>query len=166
MKSKLTILLTALVLAVSSNISAAEGVDAHHHGHDSAAPTKLQLNAGKKWATDQALRQTMSEINQAMAKALPAIHHNQFSDGEYQTLATTVNEKVAYAVAHCKLDAKADAMLHLVIADLLAGAEMMAGKSVQGKTASPRHDGAVRVLEALKSYGKYFQHAGWKTAKG
>jgi hypothetical protein len=42
----------------------------------------------------------------------------------------------------------------------------MAGKSVQGKTASPRHDGAVRVLEALKSYGKYFQHAGWKTAKG
>ena len=161
MKSKLTILLTALVLAVSLNIHAAEGADAHHHGHDSAEPTKLQLNAGKKWATDQALRQAMSEINQAMAKALPAIHHNQFSDGEYQTLATTVNEKVAYAVANCKLEAKADAMLHLVIADLLAGAEIMAGKSA----ASPRHDGAVRVLEALKSYGKYFQHAGWKTAK-
>lgn len=166
MKSKLTILLAALVLAVSSNIHATEGADAHHHGHDSAEPTKLQLNAGKKWATDQALRQTMSEINQAMAKALPAIHHNQFGDGEYQALATTVNEKVAYAVANCKLDAKADAMLHLIIADLLAGAETMAGKSVQGKTASPRHDGAVRVLEALKSYGKYFQHAGWKTAKG
>jgi hypothetical protein len=57
-------------------------------------------------------------------------------------------------------------MLHLVIADLLAGAEIMAGKSVQGKTASPRHDGAVRVIGALKSYGKYFQHTGWKTAKG
>ncbi|MBL8429448.1 MAG: hypothetical protein JNJ95_06085 [Dechloromonas sp.] len=160
MKSKLTLLLTALVLSVSSNISVAEGVDSHHqHGHGSVEATKLQLNSGKKWATDQVLRLSMSEINQSMAKALPKIHHNQFGDSDYQVLAGTVNERVAYAVENCKLEAKVDAMFHFVVADLLAGAEMM-----QGKTTRPRQDGAVLIIEALKSYGKYFQHAGWKTA--
>ena len=161
MKTKFTVWLSAIALAVSSNICAAESADAHHHGHGSTEPTKLQLNAGKKWATDEPLRQAMSDINQAMAKALPAIHKNQFGNEEYQALATTVSEKVAYAVEHCKLEPKADAMLHLVIADLMAGAE-----SMEGKTSKSRHDGAVLVLEALKSYGKYFQHPGWRAAKG
>lgn len=161
MKTKFSVLLTAIVLAVSSNIHAAESTEAHHHSHGSSEPTKLQLNAGKKWATDEPLRQAMSDINQAMAKALPAIHKNQFGNGDYQALATTVSQKVAYAVEHCKLEPKADAMLHLVIADLMAGAE-----SMEGKTSNSRHDGAVQVLEALKSYGKYFQHTGWKATKG
>ena len=69
--------------------------------------------------------------------------------------------RVGYAVEHCKLDAKADAMLHLVIAELMAGAEIM-----EGKTTAARHDGAVRVRQALESYGKYFQHPNWKTARG
>lgn len=157
------LLLATLVLALSTGLHAAGGDDHHHHGHShgEAAPQQLQLNAGKQWATDATLRQTMSEINQAMGKALPLIHGNRFSDGEYQALAATVNAKVAHAVAHCKLDAKADAMLHLVIADLLAGAEAM-----EGKAGMPRHDGAVQVMQALKSYGKYFRHPGWKVAQG
>jgi hypothetical protein len=52
-------------------------------------------------------------------------------------------------------------MLHIIIAELMAGAETM-----EGKTADSRHDGAVRVLQALKSYGKYFQHSNWKAATG
>lgn len=103
----------------------------------------------------------MNDINQAMAKALPLIHKNQFGDEAYRALAATVNRKVAFAVENCRLEPKADAMLHLVIADLMAGAETM-----QGKTATARHDGAVRVLQALKAYGQYFQHPGWKTARG
>lgn len=157
MKTRLSVLLVALALAAASNIQAAE---AHHHHHGAAEPAKLQLNAGKKWTTDEHLRLAMNDINQAMSNALPAIHKNQFGDGDYQTLAATVSAKVGYVVEHCKLDPKADAMLHLVIADLMAGAEIMEGKSVQA-----RHDGAVKVLEALKSYGKYFQHPGWKIAK-
>mgnify|MGYP001052837618 CR=1 FL=1 len=162
MKSKFSVLLATLALALSANIQAAENTDAHHHhDHGSASPQQLQLNAGKKWATDAQLRQAMNDINQAMAKALPLIHKNQFGDQAYQALATTVSQKVAFAVEHCKLEPKADAMLHLVIADLMAGAETM-----EGKTANPRHDGAVRVLEALKAYGQYFQHSGWKAARG
>lgn len=158
MKTRLSVFLVTLFLAATSNIQAAE---AHHHHHGDAEPAKLQFNAGKKWATDAPLRQSMNDINQAMAKALPAIHKNQFANEEYQALAATVSAKVGYAVEQCKLPPKADAMLHLVIAELMAGAEIMEGKSAQA-----RHDGAVRVLEALKSYGKYFQHPGWKVAKG
>jgi hypothetical protein len=163
MKRNLLLPLAAVVLIVTAApgqaVLAAE--DHHHHGESSTPVQKLQLNAGKKWATDAALRQSMDDINQAMAKALPLIHKDRFGDSDYAALATTINQKVGYAVEHCKLDAKADAMLHLVIAELMAGAEIM-----EGKTTAARHDGAVRVRQALESYGKYFQHPNWKTARG
>ena len=159
MKTKFSVLLASLALALSANSHAA---DAHHHdAHGSAGPQQLQLNAGQKWATDAPLRQAMNDINQAMAKALPLIHKNQFGDEAYQALAATVSQKVAYTVEHCKLEPQADAMLHLVIADLMAGAETM-----EGKTANSRHDGAVRVLQALRAYGQYFQHPDWIVARG
>ncbi len=135
--------------------------DHHHHGESGTTVQKLQLNAGKKWATDAALRQSMDDINQAMAKALPLIHKDRFGDSDYAALATTINQRIGYAIEHCKLEAKADAMLHLVIAELVAGAEIM-----EGNTGAARHDGAVRVRQALESYGKYFQHPNWKAARG
>jgi Spy/CpxP family protein refolding chaperone len=156
MKTKFAVLLAAFALTVSASGYAAEGADHHHAGQDSAGMQKLELNAGKKWATDAPLRQAMSDINRAMARAVPLIHKDQFDDAAYQALAATVRQKVAYTVEHCKLEPKADAMLHLVIADLMAGAETM-----EGKTAHPRHDGAVAVLRALNAYGRYFQHPGW-----
>jgi len=149
-----------LVAALASGQPVVAAEEHHHHGESSAAAQKLELNAGKKWATDAALRQSMDDINQAMARALPLIHKKRFSDSDYATLATTINQKVGYAVEHCKLEAKADAMLHLVIGELMAGAEIM-----EGKTAATRHDGAVRVRHALESYGKYFQHPNWKVAR-
>ena len=158
MKITSSIAMIALALSVSANIHAAGGGDTHHHGGNESQ--KLQLNAGKKWATDEVLRQTMDGINQAMAKALPKIHQNEFSNEQYQALAATVSQKLAYAVEHCKLEPKSDAMLHLVIAELMAGTETM-----EGKTSNSRHDGAVQVLMSLKTYGKYFQHPGWKVAK-
>jgi len=163
MKRNLLLSLAAVVLVVTATPGqmALAAEDHHHHGESSTAVQKLQLNAGKKWATDTALRQSMDGINQAMATALPLIHQDRFSDADYATLATTINQKVGYAIEHCKLDAKADAMLHLVIAELMAGAEIM-----EGKTTAARHDGALRVRRALESYGKYFQHPNWKTARG
>lgn len=162
MKVNLLMRLAAIVLTVTAaSGQAVLAAEEHHHGESGAAVQKLQLNAGKKWATDAALRQAMDEINQAMAKALPLIHRNHFSDADYAALAATINQSVAYAIEHCKLDAKADAMLHLVIGELMAGAEAM-----DGKTAALRHDGAVRVRRALDSYGKYLQHPNWRVAGG
>ncbi len=162
MKTKHLVSLAAFTLIFLTSVGqkALAAEDHHHHGDGANTVQKLQLNAGKKWATDEPLRQSMEEVNQAMTKALPLIHKNRFGNADYEILAAAINQKVAYVIQHCKLEAQADAMLHLVVADLLAGAETM-----QGKTASSRHDGAVRVLQALNSYGKYFQHPNWKSAK-
>ena len=160
MNTPRSLCIAAFALCLAGAVHA-QAAHEHHHKNEAGEPQKLQLNAGKKWITDAPLRQAMSEINQAMAKALPLIHKHQFTDEQYQTLATTVNQKVAFAVENCKLDAKTDAMLHLIIADLMAGTEVMAGK-----TAKDRHDGVVQVLRALKAYGQYFQHPGWSVAKG
>ncbi len=65
---------------------------------------------------------------------------------------------MAGIVQNCKLDKEADAQLHLVLADLLAGAETMQGK---GKHEA-RREGAEKVAKALDAYGRHFDHPGWK----
>jgi hypothetical protein len=65
---------------------------------------------------------------------------------------------VAGIVQNCKLEPEADAQLHIVIAELMAGAEAMEGK-VKGET---RRAGAERVAKALNAYGEHFEHPGWK----
>lgn len=151
----------ALALVTALPGQAARAAEDHHpHDHGSAQTPKLQLNAGQKWATDAALRQTMDDINQAMGTALPLIHKGRFSQTDYAALAATIRQKVGYAIAHCKLDAQADEMLHLVIAELLAGAQRM-----EAAQPASRHEGAVQVRRALVSYGTYFQHPGWRRAQ-
>lgn len=148
----------ALLFCLGGGAHAAGG---HDHGHGAETPHKLQLDNGNKWPTDAPLRQAMSEINLALGEALPLIHKHQFSADQYRQLADTVSQKVAFIVENCKLDARADAMLHLIVADLMAGAEVMSGKA-----AGNRHDGAVQVRRALQAYGQYFRHPGWRLAKG
>jgi len=155
MQAKLALPLAALALGLSCAAGAAS--PAHNHA-DGGEARELRLDAGRQWHTDRPLRQAMGRINQALTGALPAIHGDRFSDADYDNLAATVRQEVSYAVANCKLEPRADAMLHLVIADLLAGADAMAGKA-----AASRHDGAGRVLHALQAYGKYFRHPGWRT---
>lgn len=158
MNTKLPALLAALALAATAHIATAG--ETHEHGHGAGEVQKLRLDAGRKWATDAPLRQTMDEINRALAEALPLIHKNRFDDAQYRALAATVNRQVAFAVDNCHLEPKADAMLHLVIADLAAGAGTM-----QGASGRPPQDGALQVVKALQAYGKYFQHPGWKSPK-
>lgn len=87
-------------------------------------PHKLELNAGKKWATDEPLRKA----------------------------------QVSYMVTNCKLEPKADAQLHVLIGEMMKGAEVMEGKQpgVQKTT------GLVAVARAVNAYGEHFSHPGWQ----
>jgi hypothetical protein len=146
-------LAAALALALSLPALAAE--QAHDHGVAGAA---LELNQGKKWQTDQPLRKGMSNMRAALAKDLKVIHANKASDAQYDALAAKLNGEVAYVVQNCKLEPKADAELHKVIAEVLGGAEAMQGK----EAGVARRDGAVRAVKAINAYGKYFDHPGWR----
>lgn len=136
----------AIALALAFGGPAAYGQAAHEHGHG-ASEAKLVLNQGKKWPTDAALRQGMENIRTALGAGM-----------KYQALAGKVNAEVAGIVQNCKLEPEADAQLHLVIAELMAGAEAMEGR-VKGET---RRAGAEKVARALNAYGEHFDHAGWK----
>jgi len=127
----------------------------HDHGHGEGAPA-LQLDAGKRWATDAPLRQAMGTINNDMRQALPAIHEDRLPTARYGDLAETVRGQVAYMVENCKLSAEADAQLHLIIAQLLAGADAMSGAPAD------QRDGAVTVVGALGDYATYFADDGFK----
>ncbi|AMQ89766.1 MULTISPECIES: hypothetical protein [Pseudomonadales] len=129
---------------------ASDGAAIHQHDHGDA-PFELHLNNGEQWAIDAPLSKAMGEIGQAMRESLQVIHEDRLAAEDYVPLAKRVNDGVAYMVANCQLPPAADAQLHMIIAQLMAGAEKMAGSSAD----SPR-DGAVQVIGALDAYDKYF----------
>ena len=99
----------ALALAFAGSAFAAG--DAHSHDH-AASEAKLVLNQGQKWPTDAPLRQGMENIRSAVAKGM-----------KDEALAKAVETEVAGIVQNCKLEPEADEQLHIVIAELMAGAE-------------------------------------------
>lgn len=149
-------LVTAALASGAFTAATAWAAAEHAHGQDAHA---LELNAGKKWATDDPLRQGMTKIRDAVDAKLPAVHRGKMSTAQYDALGRQIDTQIAYIVGNCKLDPKADAVLHLILADLNEGNEILQGK--QAKQA--RSDGVVKVVHALGQYGSYFDHPGWKT---
>lgn len=154
--------ISAILFAAGLSLAAASHAAAPTHQHDAhadhAAPATLQLNAGKKWETDEALRKSMASIHKAVEASLHDIHENRLKPAGYGALASKVEAEVANIVNNCKLEPKADAQLHLIVADLLAGSEQMAGKVKKIK----RQDGAVKVIGALEKYATYFNDPQFK----
>lgn len=142
-----------LAVGVAGNVVAADD----HHGHDDhhADAVQLRLNDGAKWQTDAALRQGMTGVRNKIAAALPEIHENRLPAGEYQTLATQVNDHLNGIIQNCKLPPDADAQLHIVLSDIYAG---LAGM----REGDDRRSGAVKIIKALDAYAEHFDHAGWQ----
>ncbi len=154
MKSS-TLFLAAITLAFPLTTLAA---DSHDHG---ATPQKIELNAGKKWPTDEPLRKAMGIIKEQVAHALPEAHAGKLTPAQYEKLGQDINGQIAYIVQNCKLDPKADAQFHVIVGELAQGIETLEGKQ-QGKK---RALGVVKAVEAVNTYGKYFDHPGWKPVK-
>ena len=156
MKSPIALM---LAVALSSPLAALAATDAHDHGK--SAPHKLELNAGKKWGTDDALRQAMSTIHQTVSQTLPTAHSGKAKVADYEDFGKDVTAQITYIVENCKLDPKADEQLHIIVADMMSGVEAAEGKEGEKKRAA----GVVKVAQAANAYGKHFDHAGWKAIK-
>ena len=153
---------TAAALALLPALLAlapALAADPHAHGHG-AGTAKLQLDHGKKWATDDALRRGMEAIRDAVQRAPGPLHKATAKPEAYAELGRQIEVQVGRIVQECKLPAEADAQLHIVIAELVAGADAMKG----AKDAKSGRAGLVKVDGALKSYAKYFDHPNWTPA--
>lgn len=152
----LRITLLAVLMASCPGASAAPAVQQHAqhaegHSHSASGP-RLVLNKGAKWETDEALRKAMLQIRRAVE--LDAGHAHSIEAAKAARLATAVQDGVAYMVENCKLAPEADAVLHVLVADMLRGAELLA---------QPHHanEGLALVHGALEQYPAYFRHAGW-----
>lgn len=119
---------------------------------------RLELNHGTKWATDLPLRTGMNEIRSLVLSNTQKLREGDLTQEDYATLGTRIEAQVAYIVTNCKLEPRADANLHVVIAQLVAGADILQGK----KRNTPPREGTALILDALNAYGAYFDHPGWK----
>lgn len=152
MKLALNLVLAASLITPLSSLAA----DAHsHEGH---GKTKLELNAGQKWATDDALRTAMTALHGSVSATLERIHTGQASNADYAALGKQAQDQVAYMVQNCKLSPQADAQLHQVIAKILGAADVFSAKSSAKKQAAA----TVQMAHSLNTYSQYFEHPGWK----
>ena len=146
-------LTAAALLSVGPEIALANN---HDHAHETAGPARLTLNHGQKWATDESLRRGMSRIRDTLAAELPTIRAGKATSGQYRALAQKVNDQITFMVQNCKLDRDADAMLHLILADIIAGTDAM-----RGKNGNEAREGTEKIVHSLDDYGTYFDHPGW-----
>jgi hypothetical protein len=152
---------TSRTLAALTILTCCLGAGAHtawaqesghdHSAHHAAEAQHLKLNNGKKWETDANLRLGMERIRDALAAG------SKMSARQYMELAQNVNDQISFMAQNCRLDKQTDAMLHLVLADLVAGADAI---SASGDEHSMHH-GAEKISNALKDYETYFNHPGW-----
>ncbi|MCB1762674.1 MAG: hypothetical protein KDI43_16320 [Gammaproteobacteria bacterium] len=155
---------TLLAAALASVFAFCAGIPAFAadaHQHAAGEPTKLTLDHGKKWATDEVLRKGMTEIRNAVAADEEAIHTGKMSAARYDALAKKIDGQLADVVQNCKLPPEADAQLHLVLAEMIQGQE-----AIKGQDKKPdRRAGVVKVIDALDAYNKHFDHPGWRGPK-
>jgi hypothetical protein len=143
----------ALALGLALSVQAFAATE-HPHASHGAAGLELTLNNGQKWPTDEALRRGMGEMRNAMEKSLVRIHDGPFTVGDYVALADRLQQQVDYVTANCKLPEDADAQLHLVLAEILEGMDVL-------WVGAPRAHGALRAVAALEVYGRHFDDPNW-----
>jgi hypothetical protein len=143
----------ALSAAILLPAAGAAAVEHDHGAHDSTAT--LELNAGAKWQTDPPLRAAMAALRDDVAASMEPIHEKKFTAAQYKELAGKVESRLHSIMAECKLPADADAQLHILLVEFFGGVKAMRGEADQ-------RSGAVRIIRALQTYPKYFDHADWK----
>lgn len=131
---------------------------AHSHAASAHAPVAPALDHGRKWTTDEPLRKAMANIRDALEASLNEIHEDRLSAAGYAALGDTIAGQVDFMIRNCQLPPEADAQLHSIIANLLAGADAMKAASA-GAT---RREGAEKAAGALADYGARFDDPAWK----
>lgn len=148
------IALSSLLLLSLGGATAALAEEHHSHAAHGDA-SKLELNQGQKWETDAPLRKSMLGIREEIAARLPAIHEDTLPRESYQALGEEITQHVEHMILNCELPPAADAQLHILI-----GRFMQAAETLQ-KSDAPR-SGAIMAVQALATYGEYFDHPGWQ----
>lgn len=157
MNASNSLVLSLLLATASAALSPALAAPpAHAHDERGAAP-QLRLDHGRKWAGDAPLREGMTRMRALVAPQLAAAHAGTLGAQEYAALASKLDVEVAGIVSNCRLPPQADAVLHAILSELMAGSSAMAGRT----PGADRAHGLVQVATAVNTYGRYFEHKGF-----
>lgn len=160
MKKIKYVMCVLFIALLAPRLTWADDSHSHHtstHRSGESGQTNLQLNNGKKWETDQALREGMNRIRLLMEADIEAIHRNKLSNAAYSALSQKITVELDKIFKNCKLKPEADAVLHSILAQIIGGTTQM--KSDKKKSA--RRDGAIKIINVFGQYGKVFDHPGW-----
>jgi hypothetical protein len=149
----------AVGLALAVGAGAAAGAASPAHPQETPVVLALKLDAGKKWRTDEPLRNAMSDIRDSVAAESHALRAGTMNAATYEALARKIDARTADIVVNCKLAPDADAQLHVVLAQLMQGSVAMKGQD----PSLARRTGADRIVGALEAYARHFEHPGWKS---
>ena len=154
LKAMLLFVSTTLLLISATQLRAeTQAADQHRHeGHDASV---LSLDHGNKWQTDAPLRKGMQNINDEVMKSVSAYHDKTLTRTDAENLGKHINKQVSYIVQNCKLEPRADAVLHVLIGDLLTGTEHLTREPLS-------EQGMPVIVKTLRTYPDYFEHPGWK----
>lgn len=143
------LLTTGLLIVIGTTaVLHFHGSHAHSHG-DHGGTAALKLDGGKAWTPDAPLRTSMKRIRDLTAAMNPG-----GGAAEREAFAKGIREQVDFLVSSCKLAAGADETLHVLIANMLEGADRISNKG--------DIDGGLEMLrKALEIYPAYFDHPGW-----
>ncbi len=144
--------LVLLMILVSPLI--AQHDDHEHHSMHGSGELNLQLSEVGKWASDDSLRQGMSELRKVFEPAHRAYRNNEFDTEQAVNLADAIDEQVNFMFANCRLPADADAELHKLLAAAHDAAQSL-------RESEDLHDGLHRLHRVLRAYPEYFQHPDW-----
>ncbi|KKO49774.1 hypothetical protein VT06_04025 [Arsukibacterium sp. MJ3] len=149
--NRLQLMLLSGVLLISGSLLAEPD---HHEHHDTQANplANLSLNEGAKWPVDEVLSSAMLRLRQQLLSRLDAIHHNRFSQQEYQQFAQVLEQEINHIVTNCQLTPETDAQFHLLLATLIQAKTAMRQESIVDQ-----RQGAIKVLNALQHYPTFFQ---------
>jgi len=70
-------------------------------------------------------------------------------------LAGSLNDHLNFLFKNCKLEPKADAQLHILLAKIMRGLEQM-------KSADNQKQGVVLIIQSLDEYPAYFEDSDWQ----
>lgn len=144
-----------IAIAITALSVPAQVIAESEHG---GVTHQLTLDNGKKWATDEALREGMTAIRDILAPDFKSIEDVSLPTAHLAGIGKKIDAQVEYIIANCRLPAEADANLHAILMDIMAGSEAMQGKQDGVSPAA----GVQKIAHALDAYSSHFDHQGWK----
>lgn len=151
-----TVLFIALLTLAFNGAAFAQQAGHEHGHHEMHASGELDLEHPEsgKWASDESLRQGMSELKAAFDPAHAAYRHESFDREQAAVLADTIEAQVNFMFANCRLPADADAELHKLLAAALGAAKSL-------RESDDLHEGLHGLHRVLQTYGDHFEHPDW-----